>query len=90
MYKSTGDISKKVFCFSCRKCENMDDLRKLLKDYVDTFYSRYGVLLLLYSVILTKASTFSTVEPYSISLCEFFMMFQPIMFSSSWIMNYTL
>ena len=63
-------INKKVFCFSCRKCENADDLRKLLKDYIDTFYSRYGVLLLLYSVILTKVSTFPTVGFYSTSLCE--------------------
>ena len=50
-----------IFC-RCTKCENEDDLRTYMKSKLGMFKDTFGVVLYLYSIVLTKVCYIIIVE----------------------------
>jgi len=50
------------FFYRCTKCENEDDLRTYMKSKLGMFKDTFGVVLYLYSIVLTKVCYIIIVE----------------------------
>ena len=51
-----------LFFYRCTKCENEDDLRTYIKSNLGMFKDTFGVVLYLYSIVLTKVCYIIRVE----------------------------